>query len=85
MGLGADLETLKKTLKIVKVSKNLKKRGFSSKNLKKGEQNLKKFLRILKTSSKWCELAFSQIIPRKVYLGLAKKPVTFFVVVGHLQ
>ena len=47
-GLGADL----KTLKIVKLPKNLKKIGFSSKNLKKGEQNLKKFLRTLKKRSK---------------------------------
>ena len=51
-GLGADLKTLKKTLKIVKLPKNLKKSGFSSKNLKKGEQNLKKFLRTLKKRSK---------------------------------
>ena len=36
----------------MKLPKNLKKSGFSSKNLKKGEQNLKKFLRTLKKRSK---------------------------------
>ena len=71
-GLGADLKTLKKTLKIVKVPKNLKKRGFSSKNLKKGEQNLKKFLRTLKTSSKGVNWHFLKLYLERCTLDWQK-------------
>ena len=53
-------------------SKNLKKRGFSSKNLKKGEQNLEKFLRTIKMRSKGVNWHFLKLYLERCTLDWQK-------------